>query len=296
MLKKIAFLTIFLAQVVYAQAQGIKFGVHVDPFISFLDSDYSKIKGSGVNGGTALGVELDYAFDETGNYSLTFGLDFSLNNGGTLLYEYGGVLLPNSEFDNRSSFRNYVDEPDLSGNSSGIDMQAFTKINYRMNYIEIPIGLKLRTNELGGSYMRAFFHIPLIKIMIPVTAGAKVFSPDASAGGFYDDNDSTKYGVPQSTESVVEPNVWSDITPIQISVGAGAGVEFAPNADGGLRLYAGIYYHSGLIDMTGGFTSEKTVFTPANNVNNPDNLTINVQERNPRNAMHNIALRIGVIF
>ena len=294
MLKKIAFLTIFLAQVVYAQAQGIKFGVHVDPFISFLDSDYSKVKGSGVNGGTSLGVEMDYAFDATGNYSLTFGLDFSLNNGGTLLYEYGGALFTNSEFDNKSSFRNYVGiQPN---NSSGIDMQAFTKINYRMNYIEIPIGLKLRTNELGGSYMRAFFHIPLIKIMIPVTAGAKIFSPDASATGFYDDNDSTKYGVPQNTGSITEGNVWSDITPIQISVGAGAGVEFAPNADGGLRLYAGIYYHSGLIDMTGGFASDDTVFTPANNVNNPDNLAINKQERNPRNAMHNIALRIGVIF
>lgn len=290
MLKKIAFLTIFLAQVVYAQAQGIKFGVHVDPFISFLDSDYSKVKGNGVNVGTSLGVELDYGFDATGNYSLTFGLDFSLNNGGTLLYEYGGVLLPNSQFDNGNSFRNYVGTAPSS--SSGIDMQAFTKINHRVNYIEIPIGLKLRTNELGGSYMRAFFHIPLIKIMIPVTAGAKIFSPDASATGFYDDNDSTKYGVPQSTESVTERNVWSDVTPIQISVGAGAGVEFAPNSDGGLRLYAGIYYHSGLIDVTGGFTG-KTVFSSANNVNN---VPVDVQERNPRNAMHNIALRIGVIF
>lgn len=299
MLKKIAFLTIFLAQVIYAQAQGIKFGVHVDPFISLLDSDYSKVKGNGVNGGTALGVEMDYAFDATGNYSLTFGLDFSLNNGGTLLYEYGGVLLPNAEFDNRSSFRNYLNQQVSSGNSSGVDMQAFTKINYRMNYIEIPIGLKLRTNELGGSYMRAFFHIPLIKIMIPVTAGAKIFAPDASATGFYDDNDSTKYGIPQSTESITERNIWSDITPIQISVGAGAGVEFAPNADGGLRLYAGIYYHSGLIDMTGGFASDQTVFSSARNVNNPDNpssTTVNTQNRNPRNAMHNIALRIGVIF
>lgn len=293
MLKKIAFLTIFLAQVVYAQAQGIKFGVHVDPFISFLDSDYSKIKGSGVNGGTALGVEMEYGFDATGNYGLTFGLDFSLNNGGTLLYEYGGVLLGNSEFDNKSSFRNYVGDQPV--NSSGIDMQAFTKINHRMNYIEIPIGLKLRTNELGGSYMRAFFHIPLIKIMIPVTAGAKIFAPDASATGFYDDNDSTKYGVPQSTESITERNVWSDVTPIQISVGAGAGVEFTPNADGGLRLYAGIYYHSGLIDVTGGFSGQ-TVFSPAKNVNNPEDLPTNKQERNPRNAMHNIALRIGVIF
>ncbi|CAA6820958.1 MAG: Unknown protein [uncultured Aureispira sp.] len=296
MLKKIAFLTIFLAQVVYVHAQGIQFGVHVDPFISFLDSDYSKIKGSGVNGGTALGVEMDYAFDATGNYSLTFGLDFSLNNGGTLLYEYGGILLPNSELDNRSSFRNYADLQPNS--SSGIDMKAFTKINYRMNYIEIPVGLKLRTNELGGSYMRAFFHIPLIKIMIPVTAGAKIFSPDADAVGFYRDSSSTKYAVPEGTESIKEPNVWKDITPIQLSVGAGAGVEFTPNSDGGLRLYAGIYYHSGLIDMTGAFTGQ-TEFTSAKNVDNPDNspsTSVNTQTRNPRNAMHNVALRIGVIF
>lgn len=290
MVKKITLLTAFLAQVLYSYGQEFKFGVHVDPFFSFLSSDYNKVDGAGFNFGTSLGVEGEYRFNAEGNYALTFGADFSFNNGGTLLYEYGGVLLPKTEFDSRSEFRN--NKGQVPASASGISMLAFTKINYRVNYVEIPIGLKLRTNELGGSYMRAFFHIPIIKVMIPVTGGAKIFAPDAAAKGFVIDNDSTRYGIPQTTGSVTERDAWSDITPIQISLGLGAGVELTPNADGGLRIYAGIYYHSGLIDITGGFNENTRFFSPTN-ANSSVNET---QDRNPRNALHNIALRLGVIF
>lgn len=289
MLRKIAILTIILSQVVFAQAQEIKFGVHIDPFISLMDSDYSKVEGAAVNGGGEIGVEIEYRFSD--NYALTFGVDFALNRGGSLLYKYGGVILPNTDFDNRSSFE-YAGGTTILANAP-VDMMAFTKINYRLNYVELPIGLKLRTNELGGSYLRAFFHIPLIKIGIPVTAGAKVFSPDATADGFEDDRGTGKVHIPQSDGSIVEPNVWKDITPIQISIGAGAGVEYTPNQDGGLRIYAGFYYTAGIIDVTGGIPASDIAFTAAQT---PSNLTPETQNRNPRNGLHNIALRIGVIF
>lgn len=289
MIKKITLLTALMAQVLYSYGQELKFGVHVDPFISFLSSDYNKVEGQSFNFGTALGVEAEYRFNDGGNYALTFGADFSFNEGGTLLYKYGGNILPNTEFDNRSDFRNVNGE--IPANATGIPMVAFTKINYRANYVAIPIGLKLRTNELGDSYMRAFFHIPIVKIMVPVNAGAKIFAPDANADGFLDDNDSTRYAIPQTTGSVTERNVWSDITPIQVSLGAGAGVELTPNSDGGLRIYAGVYYHSGLIDITGGFGGQTTFFSPQN----PNSID-ETQSRNPRNATHNIALRLGVIF
>ena len=289
MLRKIAILTIILSQVVFAQAQEIKFGVHIDPFISLLDSDYSKVEGAAVNGGGEIGVEIEYRFSD--NYALTFGIDFALNRGGSLLYKYGGIVLPNSDFDNRSSFKG-VGGNTLTSNAA-VDMFAFTKINYRLNYIELPIGLKLRTNELGGTYLRAFFHIPLIKIGVPVTAGAKIFAPDAAASGFEDDLNPTKVGIPQADGSVVEPNVWRDITPIQISIGAGAGVEYTPNQDGGLRIYAGFYYTAGIIDVTGGIPASDITFTAPQTASNPIPET---QNRNPRNGLHNIALRIGVIF
>lgn len=290
MLRKIAIITIVLAQVVCAEAQGLKFGVHVDPFLSFLTSDYSNVEGAGANLGAALGVEAAYEFDGTGNYALTFGADFNLNNGGTLLYKYGGTLLPNTQFDNRTAFRNSSDQVPTS--SDGIPMQAYTKINHRVNYVSVPIGLKLRTNELGDSYMRAFFHIPIVQLMIPVTAGAKIFAPDASAAGYMDDNTDARYAIPQSTESVTEQNTWKDVTPFQLSLGAGAGVEISPNNDGGLRIYAGIYFHHGIIDITNGFGS-KISFSSPDNPNSPISET---QERNPRNALNNIALRLGVVF
>lgn len=290
MLRKIVIITIVLAQVVCAEAQGFKFGVHVDPFLSFLTSDYSNVESAGANFGTTLGVEGAYEFDAAGNYSLTFGADFSLNNGGSLLYKYGGVFLPNTEFDNRSAFRNNNDEVPTS--ATGIPMQAFTKINHRANYIAMPVGFKLRTNELGGSYMRAFFHIPIVQFMIPVTAGAKIFAPDASAAGYVDDNSNARYAVQQSKKSVTERNTWKDITPFQLSLGAGAGVEIAPNTDGGLRIYAGIYFHHGIIDITNGFGGNITFTSPEN----PKVTVTERQERNPRNAFNNIALRLGVIF
>ena len=47
MLRKFAFLTILLTYVVSAQAQGIKFGVHVDPLVSFSGSDYRGVEAAG---------------------------------------------------------------------------------------------------------------------------------------------------------------------------------------------------------------------------------------------------------
>lgn len=296
MLRKLLILTIVCTQFVCMQAQQLKFGVHIDPAISLLDSDYSKISGDGVNFAFAFGVEAEYRFSE--NAAFTFGLDFSLNNGGSLLYGYGGVLFQNSEFDNARSFFNIIGAN--PSNSSGIDMYAFTKVNYRVNYLELPVGFKFRTEELGDSYLRVFFQIPIVKIMVPVIASAKIFAPEASANGFEDDLNPTKFGVPQATANnsvddlgyVIEPNIWADITPIQISAGIGAGVEFAPTDPDGLRLYAGAYYHYGILDVTGGF-QEKTTFTEAQTLTN---LVPETQDRNPRNAMHNIVLRIGAIF
>lgn len=292
MLKKIAILTLVLAQVLSTQAQNIKFGVHVDPFISFMDSDFSHVLGDAVNGGAALGVEVEYRFNDEGNYALTFGADFSINNGGSLLYRYGGVLFKNTDLENRSSFVDAAGNVPASGAS--MDIQSFTKVNYRINYVQIPIGLKLRTNELGGSFMRAFFHIPLVKIMIPATAGAKIFTPGAvasSASGYVVDQIGS--GVMSSNDGfVLEPNIWKDITPIQIGLGAGAGVEFTPDQENGLRLYAGIYYETGVIDVTAGFEG-KTDFRAASTTSGIEG---ELQQKNPRNSSHTISLRIGVIF
>lgn len=287
MLKKIALLTILLGYIVSAQAQGFKFSVHVDPIISFLDSDYNQVEGAGIAGALALGVEVERYFAEGENYAITFGLDFSLGKGGTLLYKYGGVLLGNTDLDKNSYIDNdtKANKP-LSGEN--LHLSSFTRIKYSVNYVEIPVGLKLRTNELGSSYMRAFFQIPLIKVMIPVIAQGRVFTPNTEADGYVEDD--LGYIVPEDIKSSPEKNIYSEIFPIQIGIGAGAGVEYSPNSEGGLRLFAGIYYDYGVLDVVG-----------RKKINYEEPLTAATTNRetknlNPRNALHNIALRIGVTF
>ncbi|MCH2023195.1 MAG: PorT family protein [Saprospiraceae bacterium] len=293
MLRKIAILTVLVAQVVFSNAQQVKFGVHVDPFIGFMDSNEEKlVLGSDVNGGVEFGVDIEYRFGMSGTAALTFGVDFAVNRGGSLLYKYGGELFGDVELDESELFDNLTGTISLEtamltgASNTDVNLAAFSKVNYSINYVEIPLGLKLRTEELGGSYIRAFFHIPLIKIMVPVSASAKIFSPVAGADGYV--KDLNGYSVPESLEYSKISNAWKVVTPLQIGVGLGAGVEFTPTNPDGLRLYAGVYYMTGVLDATDGFNGANTTLRKVNTATN--------SSKNPRNAQHNIAIRLGVIF
>ncbi len=283
MLKKISLLTMLLTFVVSAQAQ-FKFGVHAAPLISLMGTESDYVDNAGVNLGLGVGVELEYYIGDSENYAITFGIDFSINKGGSLLYRYGGTFMPVSSL-NGDVFVNSAGQayPDRTG----IDMAAFTKINYSINYLELPIGLKLRTNELGGSYMRAFFHLPLVKIGVPISASGQIFTPDSGTDGYVEDL--IGYKVKADGSPYKARNIWKDVTPIQISLGAGAGVEYSPNEDGGLRIYAGLYYDVGLIDITNGFTGDQV------KLRKPNQVAYTAAE-NPNNMLHNIALRVGANF
>jgi hypothetical protein len=153
-----------------------------------------------------------------------------------------------------------------------------TTIRYNINYLEIPFGLKLRTNELGQSYLRAFFHIPTVTVGIPVSARGTVDAPkpaDQLVPGHY---------TPEASKG---ENVYKDINFLQLSLGTGAGVEWSPNDDGGLRLVGGFYYNYGFIDAV-----KKNKFF--DNTTIPNNPTF--KENKARTGFHNIGLRIGIIF
>jgi hypothetical protein len=269
MLRTITLVTALLAYVVSAQAQGMKFGVHVDPQISILGSNDNDVTAAGANIGFSFGVEGEYYFQDGENYALTFGAGFAFNKGGRLNYRYATRAFLSTELD-RAVFRNEDNEPPAIG-ATGIALTENSTIRYSANVVEIPIGLKLRTNELGDSYLRAFFHLPLATFGIPVAARANITAETPS-------DEEILYAGTSNGE-----NIYSDINFIQISLGTGAGVEYSPNAEGGLRLIGGLYYNYNFIDMT------KRVEMRGFEDNN---FTVS----NPTNGFHNVALRIGVIF
>ncbi|MCH2043227.1 MAG: PorT family protein [Saprospiraceae bacterium] len=316
MLRKLTVAVLLMAGILSAQGQeqggGIKFGVHLDPTLSFMGSNDNRVKSAGSNIGIGVGVELEYYFSKTENFAFTFGADFAAGRGGKMLYRYGGYLLPNSDQDfDFSSFSNNsfgaAVQPDLAtvgGDTSGLDFAAYNSIRYNVNYIEIPFGLKLRTNELGESYLRAFFHIPVVKIKIPISARARFFPEDTGVENFEDDV------LGYTVDSEVAESIYSDIFPLQVSAGLGAGVEWSPNEDGGLRIFGGIYYEADILDMTRKIQTRDAITavnTPSNfaptsyteiidEVNDDADLTYSLTDRNPRMAPHNISLRIGILF
>lgn len=280
MLRKFSLVTAFMACIVYAQAQGIKFGVHVDPLISLMASNDKKVVPDGANLGFGFGVEMEYYFSEGENYAFSFGANFALGKGGKLSYADGGILLPNSELDNTVFFNNQTGASASSTQTPGTDLPLIsgTTIKYNLNYLEVPFGLKLRTNELGQSYMRAFFHLPIATIGIPVSARATVDAPQGASNliqGYF------------TSEPSKGENVYKELIPLQFSLGTGAGVEYAPNEEGGLRIVGGFYYNYGFLDtFKKNYLYDNTVLPVATPT----------KENKARTGFHNIGLRVGVIF
>jgi hypothetical protein len=284
MIKKIATLSLLVAGLcsqAQAQKYPIKFGVHIDPGMSLMGSNEKKVTSDGVIGNFRLGVELEFYFNENDNYGLSLGANFSTGNGGKLKYAEGGRILRNSEFD-LSAFSNNAGSAPLDYNHTtdaqrGVFFSEGTVVRYAVNYVEIPIGLKLRTNKLGETPLRAFFHIPVVTPMIGISARGNISAPAATSAPATD-----IYGGESKKE-----NIYSDVNFFQIGLGTGAGIEFMPSGDDGLRLVAGFYYTAGLLDVT------KKVNLPTATLNDAPTTT---EEKNPRTGFHNIGLRIGVIF
>lgn len=269
-----------------AQTKPIKFGVHTAPTISFMGSNERRVVPAGANVGINVGVEMEFYFNQKDNYALTGGVAFLSGVGGRLRYEYanGGVLLPNSELD-QLSFQAQINgqTENLPGVGDNAYLTPNTTVRYRTNYLAVPLGLKLRTNELGSSFFRAFFHIPIITPMFAISARGSINAPGPNDGGGLDDVQAfadSEFTGPFHGESTRE-NIYRDVFPLQVTLGLGAGVEFSPQEEGGLRLIGGIYYESGLIDVT-------KRHGPA--------VLISERQQNPRTGFHLISLRLGVIF
>lgn len=246
MVKHFLALLCLVTTTVTLQAQAkMKFGVHLDPAISFMSSNEKSVETDGSKMAFRFGVQGDLYFSESQKYALTLGTGFLAGVGGTLKYRDGGRLLTRSDLD-KSSFVNPNGTHPSSG--SNLSFTEGTTVRYSVNYVPISVGFKLTTEELGQSFFRAFFHLPVIEVLVPVSASAKI---EASNTTYADisNNDMGIYNGMYSGSSSGE-NIYKDIYPINLSAGVGAGVEWSPNDGDGIRFIGGIYYSTGVFDMT----------------------------------------------
>ncbi len=115
---------IFVSVISNAQ-QVISFGIHADPVISWFSTDISTVKNDGARPGFNFGLTFNNYF--TKNYSFSTGI--------TLMHT-SGRLVSN-------------DTTVLKFTNSTVKVLPGKQVIYKIQYLAVPLGLKLQTNQIG---------------------------------------------------------------------------------------------------------------------------------------------------
>ncbi len=182
--------------------QDIKLGFQFSPTISWMTTNNNQIVNSGSNAGFKFGLIAENYFQE--NYAITSGINLLINQGGTLNHGIGGNFFPTSELSD-TIYNN---------------IEANENITRKFQMVEIPLGIKLRTNQFG--YLRYYGEIP---VLLHVRTQARADFLDTS-----------------------RENITPDSGIVNLSWGIGGGAEYAIADD--TAIVGGIYFHNGLLDMT----------------------------------------------
>jgi hypothetical protein len=200
-LKRIFLLLVMLVVFQGLNAQGkMKFSVHFDPQFAWLGSDHSSISADGSIFHMQAGLQMDYYFQE--NYAFILG--FGINN-------MGGKL-------------HYSDSTEYDSNGTTLLIEPDQSVKLNLQYLDIPLGLKLKTEELG--YATIFLQVgfnPMFNI------NGKISTEDGS----------------------LEDERFQESVPLfNLGYHVGAGVEY--RLGGSTAAVGGVRWSSGLIDVTEG--------------------------------------------
>lgn len=206
------FSLLLLGTTLYAQpgVGDLRFGLQMSPTFSWMNTNDNLINSDGTNLGLKLGLLGEYYFQERN--SISTGINFHFNTGGTLFYE--------ESFDEVNIWNDDVDIVSDTSFTGG------TSFKYALQYVEIPFGLTLRTREFG--YLQYYVR-PLITLGLLTQSRGNVVNTS-----FIDPEESFDIG--------------SATNPFNLSWGLGAGVEY--NISPNTALIGGIAFQSGFADVT----------------------------------------------
>ncbi len=187
----------FIISVFSLSAQGVRFSFLASPQFSWFSPDTKNIENNGIKTGSRIGLQIDNYFAQ--HYAFSTGI-FLNSAGGKLRFLE----------DTRIKFREATDTV-----SSGGD------IIYRLDYVTVPMGLKLTTREIG--YSTFYIHL----------------------GANADVRFKAKADLPAS--SLSRETLGNEINLFAFSYYLGAGIKYS--IGGQTALIGGITYYGGLTDV-----------------------------------------------
>ncbi|TXB62137.1 PorT family protein [Phaeodactylibacter luteus] len=246
MKKFVVFATLIFAVAMVGQAQqAVRFGFQLSPTFNWMSTDDNTVNTNGTNLGLKLGLVGEFYFQE--NYAVTTGLGFSFNSGGTLLHDRGGSYWANSEVPESCRFE--------MENGPG------SNLKYSIQYVEIPVGLKLRTREFG--YIRYFFE-PNLGLGFRTQANGDIRNSE-------------------DQDACTDINIRSDVGLFNVFWGVGGGIEYSVSES--TSLVAGLGAQFGFVDVT---KDDDLVFV--------DGSGSNTAKEDSKGVVRGIVLRLGVMF
>ncbi len=244
-MKKIALIVFFGLSLHFAHAQfnDVRFGLQASPTFSWMSANNNRINSSGTNLGLKLGMLGEFYFRE--NYAFSTGIGFGFNQGGTLQHEWEGFYWGDS-------YRQLTTDT--------LPLPSMTKLKYNIQFLEIPLGLKMRTREFG--FIRYFLE-PAITLGIKTQAKGTL----------------TGRNLGDEFEDI---NIESEVNALNLAWGITGGIEYSLSET--TALVGGIGFQVGFTDITKDSGTEI----------NPD--TGIESDENSVGKAHNITIRIGVLF
>ncbi|MBV8255179.1 MAG: PorT family protein [Chitinophaga sp.] len=176
----------------------VRLGFNLDPMISTMNPQQSGVNRTSSKMGLGFGLMADFKLGQSNNYSLASGFNVVLG-GSKLKYDAGYGL---------SDYK-----------------QIPTEYNFKLTHIQVPIALKLKTNEIDNGM--AFWGQFGTYVAFPVSAKASATN---------------------MTQTVDKINILSDVNRINIGMLIGAGVDY--NLGESLTGTVGLLYQNGFIDVT----------------------------------------------
>lgn len=225
----------------FSQDGELRFGFQLSPSFSWMRTNDIRINRSGTNVGMKLGMLTDYYFRE--NYAFSTGIGFAFNHGGALLFDYGGNYWMRSNLG-----------PSLDSLPNGV------KLRYNLQFVEIPLMIKMRTNGNGST---RYFLEPGLTLGFRTQARGTV----------------TGLGVGDEAQKL---NIQREVNGLNLAWGITGGAEIDISSD--ISLVTGLGFQIGFTDLTddkGG-----VIFDPERGQ----------QKENSKGAASAITLKLGLMF
>lgn len=247
----------FFALQLSAQDKKFSGGLYATTGLSWLSPENEKlVENTGMGFSYKIGGELDKNIGE--NFSFCFALQYGRNS--------ASLSFTDTIFNFKTDNGNYI-------------IPAKNKISYKMNFVDVPIFLKFKTNEIGG-----------IRYLLKAGANFSVgLTPRANFTGINkdnfnitDDNLIIQNLSAYPAESVEKAVIKGAVTPINFGVVIGGGIEY--DFGGGARLLVELNYNRNLID---------NIMTETNK-NRADYKT--EKDINPVARLNAIELKVGILF